>query len=83
MKTKSIKFIAALLGAAAILQVSVLAGPGWQTQIQTRKVSKEKDVATTSIQVRKAPTAAKTVIKPGPSLTHVSGPRGGAYAYRW
>ena len=82
MKAKS-KSIAALLGVAVILNVSALAGPGPQPQLQPRKVSSEpKTVLVTTSPVRKSPTAAKAVIKRESSLLYVSGPQSATYAFR-
>jgi hypothetical protein len=84
MKTKSIASIAAVLGSTAVLNLGALAGPGPQPQFQTRPVSKQKIVPTPSGKVTKAPTAAKSMIQSGPSLTYVTGGKGNTYAvYRW
>ena len=82
MKAKP-KSITALLGAAVILNVSALAGPGPQPRLEPRKVSSErKMVIVTTSHVRKSSTAAKAVIKPESSLFAVSGPHSATYAFR-
>jgi len=77
MKTQSIKSIATLLGVAVVLDVSTLAGPDPQSRIQPRK-----KVTVAAAQVQKAPSEAKAVVEPRPTLVQVPGPHGVNYSIR-
>jgi hypothetical protein len=84
MKTKSNHSVAAaLLGVSVILHVSANAGPDPQPEYQSPKVSERKNANVTHVQGRKAPANGKAVVKSGPKLTRVSGPRGDHFIYRW
>ncbi len=82
MKTQSIKSTATLLGVAAVLNMSALAGPGPQTQYQTRKVTEPKTATIALYQVPKSPATGKSAIEPQRTPTQVSGPHGVTYTYR-
>ena len=81
MKAKSIASVATLVGVAAALNFTALAGPGPQSQVQPRKVS-ERQEAVAAKGVRKNPNLVKTETKPERSLFYVSGPKGGTFAFR-
>lgn len=81
MKTKSLKHLATLLGVAVLINASAFAGPGPQPQFQPRKVSDRKVVVVPS-EVRTSRGDSKAIIQPAASLTYISGPHGGVFAYR-
>jgi hypothetical protein len=79
MKTKSLKSLTALIGAVVALNVSVLAGPGPQSQPVTRKASVEKKTTTVAVFAKEAPA---TKSETEPKLFTVDGPRGMTFTFR-
>jgi hypothetical protein len=70
MKTQSIKSIATLLGLAVTLNVSALAGPGPQPQVQTWYAGQGQSVATPVSPAQETPTIAFGGTKLGASESH-------------
>src|SRR5258708_6715959 len=70
MKTNTIPTAVAVLGATVALNLSVLAGPGPQSQSQARNVSAQKSVAAPSSKAAKAPSIAFGGTKSNVSESH-------------
>ena len=79
MKTKSIKSVAALLGVGVALNLSVLAGPGPESEPRIQMGSSGKAVI--AEQVRNTSSAAKSVKKQSPKLVRITGPRWSTFGY--
>jgi len=84
MKSKSIKSLAALFGAVVALNVSVLAGPGPQSQPSVRKTSEPKKVAVTVASAQTQKTTGKAIVKTNaaPQVIYEVGAHGGTYVTR-
>ena len=78
MKTKSIKSAAALFGVGVALNLSVLAGPGPESEPRIQSASNGKAVI--AEQVRQTSTA-KSVKKQSPKLVRITGPRWSTFGY--
>jgi hypothetical protein len=74
MKTKSLKSLAALLGAVVALNVSVLAGPGPQPQPVSHKV--------TTVAVFAKGTTVKPEAQSSSKLVTITGAHGTTYGFR-
>jgi hypothetical protein len=79
MKSTSLKSIATLLGVGVVLNLSVLAGPGPQSEPQARKGSDGKTVVTEKNS--RASFTVKSVKQESPKVIQITGPHGSTFAY--
>ena len=78
MKSISLKSIATLLGVGVVLNLSVLAGPGPQSESPINKVRDGKTVVIE--HARRASFSVKSV-KESPKVIQITGPHGSTFAY--
>lgn len=88
MKTKSVASIAALLGAAVVLNVSALAGPDPQLvpsllrSANSQKATTHEKTVTIALAGHSKAAAAKPAANAGSTIFYVPGPHGDKSTYR-